>query len=53
MQQEAQLFMDECYIFGTGGEGFERIVLACPKKVIADAMDRLYNAVQRLKASRK
>lgn len=53
MQQEAQLFMDEGYIFGTGGEGFERIVLACPKKVIADAMDRLYNAVQRLKASRK
>ena len=27
---EHQLYLDEGYIFGTGGAGFERISLACP-----------------------
>ncbi len=45
MQMEAQLFLDEGYIFGEGGRGFERINIACPTWVIKEAMDRLLNAV--------
>ena len=30
MRDEAGLFLDEGYIFGREGAGFERMVLACP-----------------------
>lgn len=52
MQQEAQLFLDEGYIFGDGGKGFERINIACPSWVIKDAMDRLLEAVNQYKKRR-
>ena len=35
------LYLDEGYIFGEGGQGFERINLACPNKVIIKALGRL------------
>ena len=47
MQTEAQFFLDEGYIFGDEGQGFERINLACPTKVLKDALDRLLEAVKR------
>lgn len=47
MQQEAQIFLDEGYMFGEAGRGFERFNLACPASVIRAAMDRLYEAVLR------
>lgn len=40
------LFLDEGYIFGKGGEGFERINLAAPRSVLEAAMGRLCDAVQ-------
>lgn len=49
MQEEALWFTDEGYIFGTGGEGFERINLACPTWVLRKALDRLRDALQRRK----
>ncbi|HEY5525514.1 MAG TPA: pyridoxal phosphate-dependent aminotransferase, partial [Clostridium sp.] len=48
MRREAQLFLDEGYIFGKEGEGFERINIACPTKVLEDALIRLYEAIKRL-----
>ena len=48
MTQKAHLFLDEGYIFGDGGEGFERINLACPTWVLEDAMKRLKAAVDSL-----
>lgn len=36
----ADLFFDEGYIFGKGGEGFERINLATPRTVLKAAMER-------------
>ena len=48
MVEEALLFLDEGYIFGTGGSGHERFNLACPKVIIAAAMDRLQDAVNRV-----
>ncbi|MDR3597265.1 MalY/PatB family protein [Clostridium sp.] len=47
MQSDAQLFLDEGYIFGDEGKGFERINLACPTKVLEEALDRLLKAVKK------
>lgn len=35
------LFLDEGYLFGAEGAGFERINLACPRSVLAAALERL------------
>lgn len=42
------LFLDEGYVFGEGGAGFERINLACPRSVLEAAMERLKAAVDSL-----
>ena len=53
MQQEAEIFMDEGYMFGENGRGFERFNLACPTEVIKKTLDRLYAAYVRCKDSWK
>lgn len=47
MQLEAQLFLDEGYVFGEEGRGFERLNLACPTKVLGEALERLFQAVKK------
>ena len=42
---KAYLALDEGYIFGTGGSGFERWNLAMPKDQLEDALTRLEKAV--------
>lgn len=49
MQHEAFVFMDEGYIFGKMGEGFERINLACPTDVLVDALKRISMAIEERK----
>lgn len=44
MQEEAYMFLDEGYIFGEPGEGFERINLACPTWVLKEALERMNTA---------
>ncbi len=34
--------------FGPGGKGFERINLACPRQVLAEALDRIRNAAKHI-----
>jgi cystathionine beta-lyase len=46
MLREARVYLDEGYIFGEGGEGFERINLACPRSILAEAVIRIANAVK-------
>lgn len=41
MREEADLFLDEGYLFGKAGEGFERINLAVPTQILKDAMARM------------
>lgn len=48
MQNEALLFLDEGYIFGIGGQGFERINLACPTSVLESALNRLLDAIKKV-----
>jgi cystathionine beta-lyase len=48
MLEEARVYLDEGYIFGPEGEGFERINIACPRSVLAEALDRIRQAIDRL-----
>ena len=43
-----QLCLDEGYIFGHQGAGFERINLACPRQCLEAAMERLDRAAEGL-----
>lgn len=43
---EAKLWLDAGAIFGKPGEGFERINIACPRAVLAEAMSRFDRAVK-------
>lgn len=40
--QHANLYLDEGYVFGKEGQGFERVNIATPTKVLQAALDRLY-----------
>lgn len=42
---EAKLWLDTGTMFGQGGEGFERINIACPRKTLQEAMRRLERAI--------
>lgn len=43
--EDARLYLDEGEIFGPEGAGFERINLACPRSVLAEALERLKSVV--------
>ncbi len=47
MTTEAMIFLDEGYVFGDEGRGFERINLACPSNVLEAALERLLKAINR------
>lgn len=49
LRNEASLYLDDGYIFGDIGDGFERINIACTRQVLVDALDRFDKAMQRLK----
>lgn len=46
LQKEAKLFLDDGFIFGPAGDGFERINLACTRAVLARALERLQKAFE-------
>ena len=48
MQKKARVALDEGYIFGPQGAGFERINLACPHQCLEAAMERLDRAAEGL-----
>lgn len=43
--EKAGLWLDSGAIFGSAGEGFERINVACPRKTLELALGRLKNAI--------
>lgn len=49
MLNKAKLWLDEGYIFGTGGELFERFNVACPRAILVKALDQLEEALNTLK----
>lgn len=44
---ENELFLDEGYMFGKEGEGFERINVACPRHVLASALEKMKEAYKK------
>lgn len=47
MIYEAKLWLDSGKIFGDSGEGFQRINVACPRKVLEEALTRIKGALER------
>ena len=43
--EKAKVAFDDGYIFGPGGEGFERINIACPRSLLKAGLDRVSRAV--------
>lgn len=46
MQNKAKVALDEGYVFGDAGKGFERINIACPRSVVEDCMKRIQSALE-------
>lgn len=46
MQKKAKVALDEGYIFGDAGKGFERINVASPRSVIEECMNRMKSALE-------
>ncbi|NMM63963.1 pyridoxal phosphate-dependent aminotransferase [Clostridium sp. P21] len=51
MISKAGIAFDEGFIFGPGGEGFERINIACPRSTLEKALERMEQAINNLKSS--
>ena len=47
MQEQARVALDEGYIFGHEGRGFERINIACPRSILRECLERMAEAVKR------
>lgn len=45
--QDAKVALDEGYIFRLGGDGFERINLACPRSILNKALTQIAAAVKK------
>ncbi len=53
MLTKAKLWLDEGYIFGFGGAGYERFNVAMPKSLLIESLERLASAVDSLKTTKK
>jgi cystathionine beta-lyase len=48
MRVKARVGLDDGYLFGPAGAGFQRINIACPRSILAEALQRIENAVNSL-----
>jgi cysteine-S-conjugate beta-lyase len=48
MRERAKVGLDDGYLFGSAGVGFQRINIACPRSTLAEALERIENAVNSL-----
>ena len=44
--RRANVALDEGYIFGCEGEGFERINVACPRSILTDCLERMAGVLE-------
>lgn len=49
MREKARLGLDDGYLFGPSGAGFQRMNIACPRATLVEALRRLEEAVHDLK----
>ena len=43
---EAKLVLNEGHTFGSGGEGFQRMNIACPRSIIKEALERITKVLE-------
>jgi cystathionine beta-lyase len=48
MCEKAKVGLDDGYLFGEGGSGFERMNIACPRPLLEEALQRIEKAVNQL-----
>ena len=53
MHEDAKVALDEGYIFRTGGEGFERINIACPRLILRQALEQISSTVKKYQDTKK
>ncbi len=46
LQRQAKVGLNDGYTFGPGGEGFQRMNIACPRGILTEGLARLAQAVQ-------
>ncbi|WP_347562626.1 aminotransferase class I/II-fold pyridoxal phosphate-dependent enzyme [Clostridium sp. HV4-5-A1G] len=46
MRKKAKVVMDDGYIFGAGGEHFQRINFACPKTILKKALENIEKSLE-------
>ena len=49
MREKAKIGMDDGYLFGPSGTGFQRMNIACPRETLTEAMRRMESAVKTLR----
>jgi len=48
MRMKARVGLDDGYLFGPSGSGFQRINIACPRSTLAEALQKIERAVNNL-----
>jgi len=48
LRQKAKVVLDDGSKFGRGGEGFQRINIACPRTTLQKALERIHNAIKEI-----
>ncbi|MBN1665375.1 MAG: pyridoxal phosphate-dependent aminotransferase [Deltaproteobacteria bacterium] len=48
MREQARVGFDDGFLFGSGGSGFERMNIACPRTILEEALNRIESAVNSL-----
>jgi cystathionine beta-lyase len=48
MRTKARVGLDDGFLFGAGGSGFQRMNIACPRGILAEALGRIKDAVKSL-----
>lgn len=45
---QGKIVLNEGHTFGQGGEGFQRMNIACPRSIIQEALDRIRNVIEKI-----
>jgi cystathionine beta-lyase len=48
MRERAKVGFDDGFLFGSGGSGFERMNIACPRAILEEALNKIESAVNDL-----
>ena len=52
LKYEGKIWLDEGYLFGKAGEGFERINIACPRKILEEGLKRIKDCINKMDSQR-